>query len=89
MGLVDGEAARRVAPALRPCDARCRLGRLHGLLRLVNVRLGGKRGDCFLRRLLWLGHAAFPAVHRGEGDTEPLSKLLLREIKSGSNGAEC
>ena len=69
------------------CYARCRLGRLHGCLCIINVRLGGKRGDCFLRGFLWLGHTAFPAVHRGEGHTEPVRKLLLGEIKSGPNGA--
>ena len=72
-------------PASR--DPRCRLGRLCGRLGLIDFRFGSKCGDGFLRGFLWLGHAAFPAVHRGEGDTKPVRKFLLGEIKSGSNGA--
>ena len=35
---------------------------------------------------LWLAGTAFPPVHRGKGDTEPLGQLGLGEIERSADG---
>ena len=82
MGLVEGTAGRRRdrRRVTRTADSVS----LAAWLGSVDSRLGGKRRDRRSCRLLRPVRFALPAIDAGEGDTEPVCELLLREVEAGA-----